>query len=384
MNNNHTVSVLNKIFKIPIESNVNINLVKGIFMKISKVVVPINHKYTERKDMECLITSSHYNLIPIEIRENIDEKCFSHRLYNFVLNSGRSIQLFIIYENRDIKQLNDLFYKIYIWLYVIDDISPKKCSKRLTIYLFLSHFTKLLPTKKNYELDENHVNSAFTFSCKSDNEIYIYRLEECFKVFVHESFHSFGLDFSGINTNQNIITNNFKSLNINRDYRVYESYCETWAEIINILMIVSYHEQIKDFKVAMPIINNFIYYETLWSLFQCCKVLCYYGIQYDDLFNNKMKYIENKTHVFSYYILKTINLVNINHFFVWCRNNNSSIINFNQNPATVYEYYTFITKHSKNKELMKGLGIVKLWFGNQTTISKSDFVNKTLRMSLFG
>jgi hypothetical protein len=392
MNTQPTIMGLNNIFDIPINININNIHINELFSQISKINIPINHKYSRIKGMECILKSSHYNSIPSEIRENIDETRYSHRLYEFGLNSGRSIKLFIIHMNDNKhNQLNDLFYKIFIWLSVLDDICPKKCSKKLTLFLLLSPFTKTFPLKKHEEIEQIHVNSAFTFSCKENNEIYIYRLEECFKVFVHESFHSFGLDFSDMNIKQQsqIITDNFKSLNINHDYRVYESYCETWAEIINILITVSYHEKIKDFKIAIPIISKFIYYETLWSLFQCCKVLRHHNIQYAYLFNHKYKYVENKTQVFSYFILKMINLVNINDFFVWCRNNNTSMINFNQNQTTVYNYYTFIIEHSKNKELIKGLNIVSNSFQKQNqslnVIPKNKVaMMKTMRMSLFG
>ena len=48
-------------------------------------------------------------------------------------------------------------------------------------------------------IDQIHVNTGFTTTCPVDSEIVIFREEEWFKVFIHETFHNFALDFSDMN-----------------------------------------------------------------------------------------------------------------------------------------------------------------------------------------
>ena len=54
------------------------------------------------------------------------------------------------------------------------------------LYLFTNH-KKLLPSKEII-LNTSHVNSAYTYACREDT-MTIFRQEEWFKVFIHETFH---------------------------------------------------------------------------------------------------------------------------------------------------------------------------------------------------
>ena len=54
----------------------------------------------------------------------------------------------------------------------------------------------MLPERNTEILDTNHVNTAFAYQCSPEGEIVIYREEEWMKVFIHETFHSFGLDLN--------------------------------------------------------------------------------------------------------------------------------------------------------------------------------------------
>ena len=57
----------------------------------------------------------------------------------------------------------------------------------------------MLPSTNIEILNSSHVNTAFTRTCPKKSEIVVFRKEEWFKVFIHESFHNFGLDFSDMN-----------------------------------------------------------------------------------------------------------------------------------------------------------------------------------------
>ena len=73
-------------------------------------------------------------------------------------------------------------------------------------------------------ISENHCNSAVTTSCTPHGEIILYRTEEFIKVFIHETFHTLGLDFS----NMPLTSFNKKVRQIfpiNSEFNLFEAYC---------------------------------------------------------------------------------------------------------------------------------------------------------------
>ena len=138
---------------------------------------------------------------------------------NFVIFNG--------INSENINDVNQYVHKIYMWIYILDFFATKNCSKSLDLYVYLTHFEKELPANQLTVLGSEHVNTGYTTGCKSNTEIVIYRQEEWFKVFIHETFHNFGLDFSDMT--QDSINNKLKQIfNVNIEYNLYESYCEVW------------------------------------------------------------------------------------------------------------------------------------------------------------
>ena len=91
------------------------------------------------------------------------------------------------------------------------------CSKDgISITFFFTPFLKklTLTNDKNKEiLGPKNVNSGFNYTCLSSGSIIIYRKEDFFKVFVHESIHGYGIDMALHNNfNQNKNYNNFLNL----------------------------------------------------------------------------------------------------------------------------------------------------------------------------
>ena len=70
----------------------------------------------------------------------------------------------------------------------------------VSIHLFMTDFKKEIPKSTVDVIDVMNVNSGLSDVCQRDSEIIIYRKEEWFKVFIHETFHSLGLDFSNYST----------------------------------------------------------------------------------------------------------------------------------------------------------------------------------------
>lgn len=246
--------------------------------------------------------------------------------------SGRNVSICIWPDSMDHIKISNRVSK---WLYYLDQTFPisPKCSKNLTVYLFLTDYKKKIPGYKEScgTLEEIHINSAFTYSCMENNQIIIFRKEEWFKVFMHETMHALGMDFSHIDNTKitsKLIHACFGGVE-SKDLRIYESYSEFWAEIFHILFLVyerfekSNYDSFIHKKVSRMIQN-----EKEWSCIQANKILKYYSISYrPDLFipNDRAgpNYIEmNNVAIFSYYILKCILYLNLENMLKWCQDHN--------------------------------------------------------------
>jgi hypothetical protein len=268
---------------------------------------------------------------------------------------------------------------MYIWLFVICAFIgiDSECSPQLTIYWYLTSQTKKMPTNSGEDIDEINANTGFTMACPSvANSIYIYRREEWFKVFIHETIHSFGVDFARMPEEE---VNNaiFQMFGIQCDLRLYEAYTETWAEIIHAIFICMTPPQ----EVVEVTLNN----ERMFSLFQKTKVLDHHRLKYRELCkaNNsgerRTKKYSEKTPVFSYYVLKSILMFHYNDFIEWCAENNGSIV-FQKTERNVRKFIEFIRDHRQSPKYIESIEHYQNWFSQNR--HKEHIHMNTLRMSV--
>jgi DNA-directed RNA polymerase beta subunit len=251
-------------------------------------------------------------------------------------------------------------------------------------------------TEDNNIIDVIHANTAFTTSCNNTTEINLFREEEWFKVFIHETFHCLGLDFSHYNEIVNISKDRILSLfHINSDIKLYETYCEMGAELINILFYLFLMETKRKHKSIS--LENIIKNEQIFSIFQSCKVLSQLEMNYEDLFEDREhdnKYKEN-TNVFSYYIVKSILIFHLEDYiqFIINKNNksfnivnnkikNDDIDNFKQ--QNINDFCDLIEKNYKNKNYLEWMNYMNEWLRihkKSKKFSKSLEYN-TLKMTI--
>ena len=313
-----------------------------------------------------------YNSFPQVIREHIDELSLSEISYTFSL-FNRSIKVVFIVEDANIelkiKTYNKYVDSIIMWLYILNLYSSKQCANSLMIYFYFTTLKKELPESNIHILDEKHVNTAFTTTCPKDSEIVIFRREEWFKVFIHETFHNFGLDFSDMNNDKchNHLLSIFK---VNSFVNLYEAYTEFWAEIINALFCSFY--SLKNANKDNDIIANqkeflsnaefFINFERCYSFFQLVKILDFMGLSYQDLYLNRTEskllretLYKEKTNVLAYYVIKTIMINNYPSFLSWCNKNNLSLIAFKKTTANQEKFCEFIEKNYKTASMLENI-----------------------------
>ena len=273
---------------------------------------------------------------PKPIRDYI--KNTSASLYEFkckLFNREINIQ-FYSFKETDVKH-NDLekYTKMMLtWLYICFEYSNKNCAKEMVIKIYLTPFKKKLPLNNSIILSPDNVNTAFTMSCVADGEIIIFREEEWVKVFIHETFHAYGLDF-GMTDSKHLFTTLKKIFPIKSDLDTNEAYAETWARIINCALFSFFSLNNRNNTLISK--NNFLLYtdfclqlERIFAIYQMNKVVNFMGLNYTDLYeaNERSSYLREQlykenTHVFGYYILTAIFLNGYRQFINWCHANNT-------------------------------------------------------------
>jgi len=340
--------------------------------------------------------SNDFDYMPSNIRNNINTmkgKCYE---YNFIIYTKKYKVSFYI-ENNDKLDLDKEIKKIFIWFFIANAYSNEKCSQYLNVNLYLTELKKVLPNNTKI-IKPEHANTAFTTSCKKHTEINLFRKEEWFKVLIHETFHCSGMDFSELehsSSNKKVLT----IFPVNSDVRLFETYCEMWAEIINV-MFISYNkletnENLNEEMNKMILhTEKMLYYERVFSLFQCSKILHFFGIKYRNLYEKDLTSMKlrtsrykEETQVLSYYIIKSIYMFFVNDFIEWCVENNDEngviSLNFNKTGETIDSYIYFIEEHFLNSSYTGSLLLFENWFQNIDNTSISNEMYNTLRMSVY-
>lgn len=285
--NTKTNDVINTMFSLLVEAD------KYLTSKSQKSC--FNYTHTKINLVSQIPKPSMYDshFFPIHIQEYIDDNAIHSIQYTCKIHH-RSINVYFILnddiydsmKNKDIQLLDKYIHMIYMWVYTIDSFSNKQCSKTMTLYMYFTPFEKKLPDNQMSIIDAKHVNTAYTTGCREKTEIVLYRTEEWFKVFIHETFHNFGLDFSDMNLysiNKKLREDIF---NVNIEFNVYESYCEFWARTINCMMYTYLQLQKTNTLQKRSFQQMFKFHmegECRHSLFQALKILDFMGLTYDNI-----------------------------------------------------------------------------------------------------
>jgi hypothetical protein len=243
--------------------------------------------------------------------------------------------------------------------------SRSTCSSALSIYIYMTEFKKLFPTKKGEVIDTEHVNTGMAYHCARTNEVVVYRKEEWFKVLIHELFHAMGLSFiesdmpKGVDRAMQSMLQTMYS--ISHPVRIYETYCEIWARILNVVFdcfvddranpVYGTSHNDTEFRVFMECVMEGLGKNARFAQHQCAKLLRYADLSHDILAtpNEKNraivagKYREN-TNVFAYYVLTHSLLHSPTDFMTWCYRNNpltpnkKGIMQFRTIPANFNDF----------------------------------------------
>jgi hypothetical protein len=422
------------------------------------------HKMTRLERNNPVLRSSLFKSIyvPSKIAEYIKENARYLIEYNCDLGNGKTVKVkFILfdscrYELNNIRKKGATYFKhcvlkIYIWLKVLSKYSDIECGKNLECFFYFTPFKRKLPSDSDSESPSNmyhysepvgggdggvigasHVNGGLSNICQADGHIIVYRKEEWFKVFIHETMHNYGLDFAVLD---DILMSNKKLqsiFSVQTDIKIFESYCETWARVMNVFfesyfevnrqsrslftpmstrkkIINNIHKNHKQHFVSVSasvsvknktgfkdkkerFLNIFydnIQHEAVFSIFQCVKILNYMGLDYniistctDANYIIVKKLYKEQTNVFAYYVIVAILIANFNNFILWCIDNNTNLFNFKKEPASVDDFIAFISKNYKNNDLLNMVVSMEKRLENKAR--DDEVLLTTMRMSVVG
>lgn len=243
--------------------------------------------------------------------------------------------------------------------------------------LFLLDKEKEIPISDfNHSVMPDHINSGYSYHTDSMNVV-IYRKEEWFKVFIHECFHAFNMDFHEENINfKNIFGDRFF---INSDFLLYESFVEFWARIFNCAFFtlnLQPNMPMVDFHTIFTLNLNI---ERVYSIIQANKLLSIFQLDYDKIIDEKYQHIcrklyKEETNAFCYYVITAIMMCNFNHTIQWFNVYNQDTFVFDKDERQVIIFCHYI-KHLANDEK-----IVETF--KELNINKLSKVNK-MKMCIF-
>ena len=325
---------------------------------------------------------------PAHIQKYIDDNEQSQMIFSCGNVGQRVIQVIFTFFSEAELAKKDYYTQyvrlMYIWLHICGKYAAKECTETLKVFLYPTPFTKMLPTNPATIIGPEHINTAFTMACAKNGQIIIFRDEEWFKVFLHETFHSYGLDFatqefSGL---KNVLREIFP---INSDFDIYEAYTETWARIINCVFssFNALSEKKRDQKAFLSNFHFCLEMERMFALYQCNKVLGFMGLHYEDLYKpgHLRKLYKENTHVFAYYVMTAIFLNDHEGFLIWCNKNNTNLLKFQASPTNFIAFGDYIRENYKCISLlnsMRQMGTLNL----KVNKTKNKVLQTTTRMSL--
>jgi hypothetical protein len=340
-NNSNNTKILHNFYKVLFktkkdlallltpERNSNTQFLEYIYKQLNAKQLIINalaiKKSRTIEENKSIIVNKITNIVNNHLRSSnyIDSELINFILtntnckivtYKNIIKGKTYIFDFIIYnDDIIITNLDLIVEKMLLVLQLIIAISNNELRNGQHVTFFLTPFQKKLNSNSNI-LGAKNVNSGFTYPYLKNGVTFIYRKEEFFKVFIHESIHYYGIDkalhkdfsndpkYNKFINSFNIRPQDIAKIGIN------EALTEYWTFIIYIIA--------QSYKKSIAL-ANFIYefensykLELLHIIFQVVKILKYNNLTYSEFLTKYSNQYKETSHIFSYYIVKTLLVYN--------------------------------------------------------------------------
>jgi len=391
------------------ERNSNAQFLEYIYKQLNAKQLIINalaiEKSRTNENNKSIIVNKITNIVNNHLRSS---KYIDSELINFILTNtnckivtykntikGKTyIFDFIIYNDElSIKNLDLIVEKMLLVLQLIIAISNNESRNGQHVTFFLTPFQKKLNSNTNV-LGAKNVNSGFTYPYLKNGVTFIYRKEEFFKVFIHESIHYYGIDkalhkdFSNdakynINYNKFINSFNIRPQDIAK-IRINEALTEYWTFIVY-LSAQSYKKSI--------VLANFIYefensykLELLHIIFQVVKILNYNKLTYSEFLTKYSNQYKETSHIFSYYIVKTLLVYNHSDLLkstMFDINFSSSLnIALKSDPNSINTFFIKLLSYATDLNFINIINKVSAYITNTKTNTHSIYKQRIILSNL--
>lgn len=301
-------------------------------------------------------------------------------------------------------------YKVFIWISIISRLANKECSEKLDVYFYMTPFKKERPLLYHNDRDDDtvlsaiNVNTGLTRNCETHGEIIVYRVEEWFKVFIHESMHNFNIDFIDLDlriANQKLRT---AFCIPHDDILLFETYTETWARIINVMFETYFNKETTSGKSSFHGSDTRVHFirtvrekltnNAFFNVFQMVKVLDVMKLKYSQItvltlenMNVCRKQYAEDTNVYAYYILGGILSAYALSFISWCCEHNrgratTQVIRFINSNHNLNEFTQLICSAAREPALLGMIEYIESVMSAKTSSLNSIVLKNTLRMTL--
>ena len=361
------------------------NLLDNVFKVLEQDVLPNNYK---KRIFDKSLISKYTSLSALQDIEKNITKCYQYKLgYK---NDNDELKESIVNVNINPKQkfskhTKDKIMRTILMLRRLNDKNLSDAS--LAVNLYFSESKKKIDSSKTKTkakvLGSNNINSGVTvFMYDKSLPIIttVYRSEEMYKVLIHELVHNFKYDFAFADLELNI--SDFLNVSPNTKLTPNESYTEIVALILH-TMVESY---IFDNKCNFDLFKLMLEYEAQFSLFQCAKILHFYGFKdVDDFFqrHDNLNRFKQNTNVFSYFFAKTSLLMNLDELFnFFNKYTNNFMLDKDNIQITKPIFEQLIISSLKKSNFKVGIAHYFNKIGKKESKDLSDLFT-TLKMTLF-
>jgi hypothetical protein len=298
--------------------------------------------------------------LPTEIKSDIEST--EYELYTIYIYKNDTCFEILLYSKNPIDIQRFLsFIRISLVL----------CSNNATLEKKYKMTFILTPYEKECEthierLENMHVNSGYSYK----TEICLFRKEELLKVFIHECFHMFCLDFKDVDID-------FKKLlqplfHVNSDYLLFESLCEFWARTLNSAIFAFFVNKHTSYEEFERIFNLNLNLERAYSLIQMKHFLSKFNMRYEDLIHGSIKSYNENTNGICYYVITALLFFNFQQTMNWFIEHNETLLQFTKTQKHVLLFYHYLKTIYKSDKLLKSITHIKKYELNHLSMSVFD------------
>lgn len=305
----------------------------------------------KQRDTSTYIPRGHY--IPHSISQYIDTMLLEVVVHTCKIGK---LRITIHYgqfrgHKKSLAHIKRIVTLISSWFLICCSHALPECQNNLSLFIYPTPATKELPRSRASVLGPDDINSGFSHVCVNDGRFCIFREEELFKVFIHESLHAFGLGIMG--SEEKFLSKEIGHI-LSIDSRIMpdESYVETWARIMNVMF--SCYSKTRKEKDFVQYVHFSLAIEREFSFLQAKKVLAFNNLTLENCLDKessiaKQLYREN-TPVFSYYVIVAALMDNMQAFVDWCQYNNKLLFQYKNTRENSKRFFQLVKDSIENYE----------------------------------